>query len=219
MAGFPKFKTRDEVPEAFRPFYEDKAGEWVAKEDELGEGGTKALQRERTARETAEKATKAAEDKARIAEEQAAALKAGISAEDAKKFREDTEKSIRAEFQGQIDTLTGENTSLQLDHKVKAMALKAGVLPERIDDWWALNGSGFQLDSKREPEVKDGKGKPVAEFIAGDLKKARPYLYAGTKGDGGGAGGTSTTTTPQGDGKLTYEQVMKNPAAALGSKS
>lgn len=216
--AFPKFKTAAEVPEAFRAAYHEVAGEWIALEDDgLGAKGKAALERERENAEKAERRAKAAEDKARAAEETAAALKAGLTDEDAKRFREDTTKAIRAEFQAQLDTLSSENLSMKLDHKVKAMALKAGVLPERLDDFWALNGAAFQLDSKGEPEVRDGKGKAVPEYITGDLKKARPYLYGGTKADGGGAGGVQTTTTP-GTAGLTMDQLLKNPSLGLGAQ-
>jgi len=221
--SWPKYKTKDEVPEPFRDEYEEKGGEWVAKIPAPPAGPTaedlekvkKALGAEREAREAAEKAAKEAA-------REAAAHKAGVPEEQAKAWREQAYKEIRAEVQAEADKVAkqladaqAETRSYKLDARVKERALAKGVLKERIGDWMDLNLRAFELDDKGEPVVKDGKGKTLDDFIAGDLKKARPWLYEGTQASGGGAagfhGGTGT------GGKLTAEEILKNPTEAMNA--
>ena len=214
MTGWPKFKTKDEVPEAFRAGYHEVGGEWVAKEDDgLQEKGKKALDAMKSERDAAAARAGAAEAKAKEAEEQAAALRAGITAEDAKKFREETARAIRAEVQGEQDALKAKLLDYELSSPVKDMAHKAGVLD--VEAWWTLNGGRFERGADGKPKIKgDETGKDVTTFITGDLKKERPFLYAGTMGDGGGAGGLNEGRG--GTGTLTFEQIQKQPALALG---
>jgi uncharacterized protein YdaU (DUF1376 family) len=221
---WPKFKTQDEVPEAFRSFYHEKGGEWVAKEledDRPTQADVDALKeaarKERELTTAAEKRAKELDAKLKEAERKAKAAEAGVDLDspEVKKWRDDAYKEIRSELQTEIDGLKksaedagGKARALLLDSRVKATALKVGgVRPSVIDDWWALNADHFELDDKDEPAVKDGKGKDVAAYISTDLKKARPYLYEGTKADGGGADGGARPS--RGTGGMSFEEFQK----------
>lgn len=225
---WPKFKTQEEIPEAFRDFYEQKGDEWVAKlpdEGALREEGRRAIEAERAERKKAEDRAKDLDRRVKDLEAKVEAAKVGVDDEDpeVKKWKDGVYKEIRdevaaelAEIEKRAETAEGKARSLLLDSRVKALALKNGVLPERVDDWWALNSGRFDLDDSEEPIVKDGKGKAIKEYISGDLKKERPYLYEGTKGGGGGAGGDHS-----GPGGLKHgtsaEDILKNPGAALSA--
>lgn len=232
---FPKFKTAEEVPEAFKDAYHEVGGEWVAKAEAPAGGPTQedvdalklVAQKERDATAAAEKRAKDAAARVAELERKARAADAGVDMDspEVKKWREEAYKEIRADVQREyaetpLDKLPEtwaarkeaegaltENRSLKLDTKVKALALKSGVQAERLEDWWELNGRAFELDEKGQPTVRDGKGKSVDQYIATDLKKARPYLYTGTKAEGGGAGGGGHTTP--GRGGMSWEEFSK----------
>lgn len=227
--SLPIFDTQDAIPEAFRAAYEEKDGKWHPKgAPASGTGPTPedierlqtTLQRVRDDVKAAEKRAKEAEDARAELDRLMKAKEAGITDEEAKKWREQVYVEVRAEVQKEMDALKGDldralgnNRSLQLDAKVKALALQNGVVPERIDDWWALCGPHFDLDENGVPVVKDGKGKTPEQYITQDLKKGKPYLYTGTQADGGGAGGNRL---PGGKGgAVSMEDIMRNPAAAL----
>jgi len=220
---WPKFKAQEEVPEAFRDFYHEVGGEWVAK---VAEGTPtqadldalkEAARKERELTAAAEKRAKDAATRIAELERKAKAAEAGVDLDspEVKKWREDAYKEIRTELQADIDeretratTAEQKARGLLLDSRVKALALKNGVKKDRVDDWWALNAGHFDLDESEAPTVKDGKGKDVAAYIASDLKKARPYLYEGTQADGGGADG-GTKMPGRGTGGLSFEDFQK----------
>jgi hypothetical protein len=218
---FPVFKKQEDIPEGFRDEYEEKDGEWHPKlpGDDDKEKLTGALEKERKARADAEKERKELEKRLKSLEDEAKGKDAGLSSEEVKTFRETTYKEIRAEIQEELDAAKAKVTeadgrvrALLLDNNVKALALKNGVSPEKIDDWWRLNGDSFDLDGDNKPTIKDGKGKDPVKFITEDLKKARPWLYEGTKAGGGGGGGGSPSLGAAG---TSAEDVIKNPSGAL----
>lgn len=219
---FPTFKTKEEIPAGFIEDYEERDGEWHPKLPGAPEadGLKSALEKERKARADAEKTAK--ETAARIAEleREAKAKEAGLTSEEVKKFREDAYKEIRAEIAADLEErdrklaeATAAVRAMKLDNRVKELALKNGVRPDVVDDWWRLNSDAFELSEDDQPTVKDGKGKPVDKYIGEDLKKARPYLYEGTKAQGGGGG--SPARPGIGSVGTSAEDILRNPSAAL----
>lgn len=220
--AFPTFKTKEEIPAGFIDDYEERDGEWHPKLPEAPEsdGLKSALEKERQLRADAEKAAKATANRIAELEREAKAKEAGLTSEEVKKFREDAYKEIRAEIAADLEERDKKLAdaqatvrSMKLDNRVKELALKNGVRPDVIDDWWRLNSDSFELGEDDRPTVKDGKGKPVDKYIGEDLKKARPYLYEGTKAQGGGGGGSARPGI--GTGGTSADDVLKNPAAAL----
>lgn len=221
--ALPVFDTQDAVPEAFRGEYEEKNGKWHPRADEtaLREAGKAALDKERKAASDALKRAEAAERKAAEAEAARQADKAGIPEAEQKRWRDEQYAAIRKENDDELKSEREKREgaeqkarTLLLDNKVKAAALKAGVLPDMIDDWWNLNRSAFDLDDAEEPTVKDGKGKPIDRFITDDLRKARPWMYQGTKATGGGTGGVMHA--PLSNGKMTLDEFRKlSPAEQM----
>lgn len=234
---WPTFDSQDDIPEQFRDSYEERDGKWVAKQSGTagdaggGDSGPTAadldalktvVQKERDRAADADKRAKALEAKLKALEASQSAGAAGIDTEEAKAWRESQYQEIRAEIQEELDALKSEKDDVatrlreeQLDNRVKALALKHGVKGDNISDWWTLNHEHFDLDDSGEPIVRDGKGKAVASFIADDLKKQRPWLYEGTKADGGGAGGSHGGGAASTHG-MSFEEFQKlSPAEKM----
>lgn len=223
----PKFKTQEEVPEAFRDAYHEKDGQWVPKEEPAGGGELAdlkasvqrletALGKERDDRKAAEKKASDAAAQLKELEDKKKAEGAGITEEQLKQLRAEIREDLEgeyAEFKTKAEALGQENRSLKLDNQVKTLAGKHGVRAERIDAWWRQFGDRFDLTDDGKPMVKDRPGTDVSKFIEGDLKKELPDFYTGTQASGGGAGGI------QRDGRLVpgtdAEDVLKNPTGAL----
>ncbi len=103
------------------------------------------------------------------------------------------------------------------DSQVRNAALKAGVIPEDIEDVMIITARHFKLADDGALQVLDDKGevtpKTVEEFFTTDFKNRKPKFYAATGASGagtssGGAGGTGTKTDMQ---KLEeqYELAVK----------
>src|SRR4051812_9902119 len=98
------YDTRDAVPEAQREAaIETKDGKFAVEEVDpaLGEAGRQALQRERTAREEADRLRKAAEKKAADLEREQQARAAGISEAELQRIR-DTEALARRPLEDEL---------------------------------------------------------------------------------------------------------------------
>jgi len=210
----PTFAKQEEIPEAFRAEYEERDGKWQAKEvAPLGDGGKKALDAERKAREDAERKVTDAERRLAEAEQSAKAQRAGITDEQLSKLRDEVRVTVAKEFEEKLkdrDTLATENRSLKLDHQVRALALANGVRPERVDAWWKQHGDRFDLTADGKPMVKASPGSEVTKFIAADLKKELPELYVGTRAAGSGADSGKAGAIAA-NGSLSYEDFQKLP--------
>lgn len=225
---WPTFKTQEEVPEAFRSFYEEKDGEWRAKE----EGGSDAkkladlqksverletsIQSERDLRKEAEKARKEAERELDDMKQKGKAEEHGITEEQLEQLRADVRESVEKEYQDKYsdyDDVKAENRKIFLEDRVKAEALKNGVTGNRIEQWWRLYQDRFDLTDDKKPMVKGRPGIEVTKLITGDLKEETPEFYEGSKMGGGGAAGDHTAGT--GGAKVEADELMKNPTAAL----
>ena len=213
---WPTFKTEDEVPEGFRDEYHEVDGEWVAKADGLGDAGKAALESERTARKAAEKAAKAAADALDALKLEAVAKEGGITDEKLAEIRKAAEAEAAAKY-ADYEPTKAKLRDLQLDSRVKSLALKNGVRAERVDQWWKLHGDQFDLTEDGTAVVKASPTSDVAKYIAGDLKKALPDFYEGSKGDGSGAAGSHGGAG--GSGSITWEQIEKDPTLVLGGVS
>jgi len=226
---WPVFNTLDEVPEAFRGFYVEKDGKFAVDlpdPDGLAEKGRLAIQKERdtaTAAEVARKAAEKALADAKLALQQKAA---NATDEELKKLKELALADARAEMAemlaakdteiASLSPLKGENRDLKLDSKVKRMMLDSGVLPDRVNDLYALRmlEKDFDLTEDGKPKLVKHPGMPIDQYVKGPLKKQYPYHFKGSQGAGGGTGGAYT---PDGKavGGTTAEDVQNNPVAAI----
>jgi hypothetical protein len=211
------YKTKDEVPEAQRETALALADGTFAV---FEEADTSELQgvvsKERTAREAAERLAKKASDELKKLETDRKAADAGLNGEALAKIRLDVRTEVLAELAPELEkgkSALGENRALKLDAKVKALALKTGVIGEHVDAWWKLHGDKFDLMDDGTPVVKGKEGVSLEKFIGGDCKTETGYLYEGTKAAGGGAhgdGGAKPTA-----GATSFADLLSNPTAAL----
>jgi hypothetical protein len=214
----PTFEKRDDIPKGFEDEYEEQDGKWVPVD--RAAAAQKALAEEREARKAAEAlAKKAAKEAAEAATKRDAAAK-GMTEEELKKLYDSIEANLREEYEPQIadaDKIKAENRALKLDNKIKALFQNHGALQAKIDDFWKLHGDEFDLTSDDKPMVKSEPGKDVVKHVQGILNHRKEWTQ-GTRATGGGTGFQNTTppsgASPSG---LTFEDVIKNPAAAIAS--
>jgi len=212
----PSFAKREDIPKGFEDEYEEQDGKWVPidRTSRL----QKTLDEERTAREKAERvAAKAAREAAEMTARRDASA-SGMSEEEFRKRYAAVEANIRAEYEPKIkeaETLAVENRTLKLTNVVKQLFKDHGAVKGRPDDFWKLHGDEFELSTDGKPIVKAEPGKDVAKHVA-TICKQRPEWIQGTKASGGGAGGLTTTPAGSGPaGAVTFEDTVKNPAAAI----
>jgi hypothetical protein len=130
------------------------------------------------------------------------------------------EENIRKEYEPKVqeaDRLAAENRALKLTDKIKQMFREAGAVKGRQDDFWKMHGDEFELSADGKPIVKAEPGKDIAKHVSA-ICKSRPEWMQGTRAAGGGAGGAHTTPPVQGSGPagaLTFEDLVKNPGAAI----
>jgi hypothetical protein len=190
------YDTKEAVPEAQRAAaLETKDGKFAVVEetDELGEKGKAALQAERDRADAAEKARKLAEKKADDLEREREARAKGISEEDLQRIRDDEAKA-RKPIEDENAALKAENRKLKLTDRVKALYLKHGGMPDRVEDAMLVLERRTDLGDKDGIVVLGEDGKPTAEsideFLSKTFKAAKPWLYEGTGASGSGSLGS-----------------------------
>ena len=210
--SLPTFKKREDIPKGFEDEYEERDGEWVGidRTSKL----QKSLDAEREKREAAEKVAKKAAKEAA----DATARGAGATATELELAYKRIEDNIRTEYAdkvAELDTLRAENQDLALTNVVKERFRGLGALKHRVDDFLTLHGKEFALSADKKPIVKAEPGKDIDKHIQ-SIMKQRPEWVQGTKATGGGAGGLTTTPAGSGPaGAVTFEDTVKNPAAAI----
>lgn len=212
----PTFDKKEQIPTGFEDEYEERDGKW-APIDHAGELRKQVAEEKRT-REAAEKAAKKAAKELAEANARSAATASGMTEEAYKKMRESLEKEMRDEYEPKVkgfEELQKENRSLKLDTKVRQMFKQGGALDGKVDDFWKLHGEEFDLTSDGKPMVKNEPGKDVARHVQAILANRKEWVQ-GTKASGGGSPLTTTTpSTGLRPGGLTFEDLTKNPSAAI----
>ena len=195
---WPTYKTQEEIPEAFRSEYEQKGDEWVAKIPDVA-GATSALEKERQRARDEGKARKAAEKERDELKRSQEARDKGISEEELQKIR-DAEAAARRPIEEERDRLAAENRKLKLTDRVQALALKHGVMSDRIEDAMLLLDRRTDLTDQGGIAVKDKDGNITAQtiddFLAKTFKAEKPWLYAGSGASGSGAEGSRGSGGP-----------------------
>lgn len=224
-----KTASLDEVAELYRPAYVEREGafhldpeklEAIDLDDKAELSGALSREREerRRAKSDSEKLRADLEkfkdldpDKAR------AALQALTEAEE-KKLRdkgkyEEIIKNNEVEYQrklaeklkelgerdAQVSAVTAKLRGFTLDNKLCEAALKAGVLPQYIEDVMTLTSRKFDLADDDSIVFASGDEKAAAvtpeSFYGNIYKELRPNFYAptGTSGSGAPAGGTGAS--------------------------
>jgi hypothetical protein len=203
------YDTRELVPEALRATaIETKDSKFAVEEVDptLGEAGKRALEAERERADTAEKARKAAEKKAADLEREKEARAKGISEEELTKIRE-AEALARKPIEAERDAALVENRKLKLTDRVQALALKHGVMADRLDDAMLVIEKRTDLGDAGGIVYKDKDGKVTADdaptFFT-KLKAEKGWFFAGS-----GASGSSATGSHGSGGDATPDEKAK----------
>lgn len=209
---FPVYDSQDAIPEPFRAEYEERDGKWHAKVPDVS-GAQSALEKERQKARDEEKARKAAEKERDELKRARDAQEKGITEEQLQKLR-DEEAKARKPIEEERDRLAAENRKLKLTDRARALALKSGVMPDRIDK--AMKDLEGRLDLAEGGEtivVKDAKGvittESIEDFLTKTYKAEAPFFYAGSGASGSGSDGSSG-----GSGGTGYDPVAAGKAAA-----
>lgn len=196
--ALPVFDNETDIPEPFRPDYaQGEDGKWRSKTEielEVKERKRVELLNEK---KDEERRRKEAEQKLADAQRIEAAKAKGVSEEELERIRADL-ASKYAPVEQENTTLKSEMRKLKLTDKVRALALKAGVMADRIDDAMLVIEPRADIGDADGIVWKNDKGEITAQsadqFFA-DLKKAKPYFFAFEGGSGSGSSGSSRTTT------------------------
>jgi hypothetical protein len=215
---FPIFEKQADIPKGFEELYEEKAGKWQPKEaeDDAAEGLRAELAEAETKRKAAERLTNKANAELQKLQTRQKAADAGMTEEKLKELREEAKAEALAEVKDDLaerDRLKMQNRGLLLDADMKARALKAGIAATKIDDFWALRAGQFDLTDDGKPMVKGKPGLDPDKHLA-SLLKLNPEWVVGTKANGGGANGGAGKQGAN-TGKVSFEDMLKNPTAAL----
>lgn len=199
----------DTVPEAARSFYtETEDGRFKLDSDHEDVSGLKsALKKERTTRGELEKKVKAFGDLTpETLQEMRDRLSAlededGGSAGDKQKRKTDIKElreKIKAEvereyspYKTRAETAEAKLRDIEMSGRIRAAAVKAGVIEDDLDDVLTLTRGRFDLDEDGEIIVKDEKGQDSGltpeKFFAGEFKEKRPKFFKAPVSSGSGA--------------------------------
>ena len=214
----PIFDTQEAVPEAFRAEYEEREGKWHPKIPDVAKL-EKSIADEREKAETERKARNKAEGERDALKRAKDAKDKGITEEQLADIQS-KEAAARKPIEEERDRLAAENRKLKLTDRVKALALAAGVMPDRITK--AMKDLESRVDLTEDGNsivVKDAAGKVTAEtiedFLGKTYKSEAPFFYAGTGAPGSGAEGSSSSSGAQNG---SYDPVAAGKAAAKEQK-
>lgn len=219
----PIYNNKADIPAGFEDEYEEKDSKWHPKPPVAPDvsGLTSTIDRER------EKA--AAERKARIAVEKerddlklaAEAAKSGLTEDAARKFREDAEKAA-APDKARLAALELENKKLKHTDRLRTLALKAGVMEDRIDAAMLVLERRTDLDEKGGIIVKDKDGRDttldVGTFLEKEFRAEAAYFYKGTGSAGSGSTGSDGGGASTSDAQAAADAVASGKAAAAVQK-
>lgn len=190
----PTFAKKDEIPKGFESMYEEVDGKWSPKAADGDSDLKEALKAERARADAAEKLTKKIAKDLKDLQTAAKANEAGLTDEQVKTLRAELKAEVEAEYAEKlklaerVPVLEQENRSLKLDHHIKQMAIDAGFLGTKADDYYKLHGDEFDLTADGKPMVKGKPGADVKKHIE-THKALRPEWVQGSQAGGGGAGG------------------------------
>lgn len=198
----PIFDTEGDVPELFRPAYEERGGKWhpkVAAELELERGKRTTLLDEKKKEEDRRKA---AEDAAAEAKRLLDAKNAGVPEAELQRLRDEDAAKRAAELtplSAELAAVKAENRKLKLTDKVRSFAIGAGVMGDRIDDAMLFLDARADLGDKDGIVWKDKEGNvttQTADQFFAAFKIEKPYLFEFEGGSGSGTGPSRKTATP-----------------------
>lgn len=211
----PVFDKQEDIPEAFRPEYEEKDGKWLPKKQPAPDLES-ALKKERDAREEEERKRKEAEAKATRLEREKKATATGATDEQLEDLRKKDEEARRPLLE-QNEKLKAENDKLRRLDKVRAEYLKHDGMADRVDDAMDQLDKRTRLGDTGQIVVLDKEGKDTTEtletFLKETFKKEKPWFYSGP-----GSSGSAAEGSKGGNGQGTYDPVAEGKKAAEEQK-
>jgi hypothetical protein len=214
----PTFATEAEIPEAFRAEYVQQGDVWRAQADidlELEKAKKQTLLDEKKAEQRRrEEAEQRAADLAREKEAKAK----GVTDEELQKIRE-AEALARKPLEEKAQQLEAEVRQLKLTDRVRALAIKSGIMADRIDDAMLILEKRTELGDEGGIRVLDAGGKLTAEaietFLTVTLRQQKPWLYEFDGGSGSGSGRSSNVPKPADVAPDTKQRLRQLAAGAL----
>lgn len=195
----PTFATEDEVPELLKADYvQVEDGAWRSKTEldlELATAKHATLLDETKAAKRTARETKDENERLRAETD---AREKGASDADIRALREQAD-AARQTVVDELNATKAELTKLKLTDRTQALALRSGVMPDRIKDCMTIltlpEASRIRLGDDGELVVLDESGKrtgqDVESFLTKTFKTEKPWLYAYEGGSGSGSGGSS----------------------------
>ncbi len=215
----PTFESAEDVPEAFRAEYEEREGVWHPKATPAPDVTRlqSALDAERGQKTEAEKERKRLEKELSDLKRKETAAQHGISDEQLEKLRNE-DASKRKPIEEELATLKAENRKLKLTDRVQALALKYGIMQDRIEDAMLNLERRVDLTDGDNIVVKDKAGnvttETVEDFLAKTFKGEKPWLYQGSGNSGSGASGSNGSGGGSGTGGYTMEELIERKRAS-----
>lgn len=227
-------ETLDEIPEPVRAFYREQDGKFLLKAEGIEDvtGLKNALKRQSDAAKAAKEELKKfsgidLEEYERLRE--AALGKEGKDKDEVAKLIAKRTGEVEEKYKPlltEVDRLKSRLRSVLIDDARRSAALKAGVLPDSIDDVMLVSAKYFDLNDEEKIVVLDEDGDPTSvspeKFFAETFKKMRPRYYppSGASGSGAdGKGGSGTKSTGNADlSKLPPVERLKRAYATSGQQ-
>jgi hypothetical protein len=216
----PIYESADAVPEEQRDDFAEFEGKWRYKADiELASEKKKRAILLNEKKE-ADRLRADAENKLAESERTAEARARGISEEALEEIRE-KERVARKPLQDRIAELEQTNRQLTLTDRVQAMALAAGVMPDRIkqamkilDDRTDLGNAGGIVVKNEDGSVSS---ETIDDFLGKTFKAESPWFYSGVQASGSGAVGSGSAggVVPAGDQQRITEAKRVQVAGAF----
>lgn len=185
---FPIFDTQEAVPEAIRSEYEERDGKWHAKVPDVA-GAQSALAAEKQRAKDEEKARRKAEADLVELRRSIDAKANGITDEQLQTLR-DEDATKRKPIEDENTALKAEIDQVRRTDKVRAEALGAGVMPDRLEVAMLLLDKRTTRTESGAIVVLDKEGKATTEtldaFLSKTFKAENPWMYEYEGGSGSG---------------------------------
>lgn len=208
LMKLPKFKTFDEIPEAFRDGYVERDGEWVPDvEDVTGLKQNRDeilsnLQKQKQKLQEMERALAEAKKKAGgMTDEEIAARRAEIEAE-------------VAPFKQQLEAAQKELRTLKFDDRLKALIAGSGVKGTRVEALHKQIAERFDLNESGTLVLKDKPTTDVAKYLKEDCAKEWPEWYESKQKAGAEFNGSTGNTAAPAELQKT---LVTNPASLISA--
>jgi hypothetical protein len=192
--AFPVFDKKEDIPKGFEEDYEEREGKFHPKVPDVTKLNS-ALDGERTKAANEEKERKRLEKENADLKRKQTAADNNISDEKLEELRKEDEKK-RKPLEDKIAELETRLTKVTKTDRVQSLALKYGIMSDRVEDAMLILDKRTGLTEKGETVTvldKDGKltTESIDDFLKTTFKKEKPWLYKGSGASGSGASGSS----------------------------